>query len=60
MIHVDWGFIIFVTLVSAAAGGFLLCFRHMMHEGQESDAKHNDKRNILKKMYQYFKAREIR
>lgn len=39
MIHIDWAFIIFTILVAGFAGGALLCFRHMMHEGKEAHRK---------------------
>lgn len=42
MVYIDWGFIIFTVLVAGAAGGALLCFRHMMHEGDGDHAKSKD------------------
>lgn len=43
MLNIDWGFITFVVLASGAAGGFLFCFRHMMHEGKPFDEDHHKK-----------------
>jgi hypothetical protein len=44
-IHIDWGFVLFTILVFGGSAGALLCFRHMIHEGDESHKKqkHSEK-----------------
>lgn len=42
---IDWGVLLFMVLVAGAAGGFLLCFRHMMHEGTDDHDKSRDRKD---------------
>lgn len=39
MVNIDWLPILFVVLVAGSAGGALICFRHMMHEGDGNHEK---------------------